>query len=336
MGHCRSRRIFPMALSLFVASAFLLLACNSPVASRPPAQTPPTPTEYADADSHAGRFVGAYDEIIGADGRAGPGFSDADYVQLLRPDDIPPIYAPQFVAASDANLPDDELVIGLAVNGDARAYPAGILYTREMVNDVVGGAPVLVTWCPRCYTALVHRRPVDGIAAGTADTASETAAVFGNQGALYHGAMTWYDHDTGSVWSQPLGMAIAGPAAGRVLPLLSSQLTTWKEWRTAHPDTLALVVGEPAPPFRGRRPGPEHIVGVVVGDAAAAWPYASIVAGPAISATVGGTTVALWQDADTGAIRAKTTDANGNHRQLPVIIAYRQAWLKFYPDDTLR
>ena len=148
--------------------------------------------------------------------------------------------------------------------------------------------------------------------------------------------MTWYDHDTGSVWSQPLGMAIAGPAAGRVLPLLSSQLTTWKEWRTAHPDTLALVVGEPAPPFRGRRPGPEHIVGVVVGDAAAAWPYASIVAGPAISATVGGTTVALWQDADTGAIRAKTTDANGNHRQLPVIIAYRQAWLKFYPDGTLR
>ena len=284
------------------------------------APEPPSP-----ADS-VGEYAGAYDEIIGADGRAAPGFSDADYVQLLRPDDIPPIYAPEFVASSEANLPDDELVIGLAINDEARAYPAGILYNREMVNDVVGGAPTLITWCPRCYTALVHERPVD-------DTG--TPLVFGNQGALYRGAMTWYDHESGSVWSQPLGMAIAGPAAGRTLRLLPSRLTTWREWRSAHPDTLALVVNEPALPFRGRRPGPEHVAGVVIGEAAAAWPYERAASGEVVRATVGGAVITLWLDDATGGIRATATTANGIQRDLPTIIAYRQGWLKFYPGSVI-
>ena len=306
-------RSIPKVPSCLVALAVLLAsACAAP-------EPPPSPTGY-----YSGEFVGAYDELLGPSGQPAPGFSDADYVQLLRPDDIPPIYAPQFVAASDANLPDYELVIGLTVNGDARAYPAGILFTREMVNDVVGGAPVLVTWCPRCYTALVHRRPVN---------ATGTAVVFGNQGALYQGAMTWYDHDTGSIWSQPLGMAVSGPKAGAALPLLPSQLTTWTQWRAAHPDTLALVVTEPAPPFRGRRPGPEHVVGVVVGDSAVAWPYERAASGEAIHATIGEAAVTLWLDDATGGIRAQTTGAAGIRRELPAIIAYRPAWLKLYPDS---
>ena len=283
----------------------------------------PEPSSPADS---VGEFAGAYDEIIGADGRPAADFSDADYVQLLRPDDIPPIYAPEFVAASEATLPDDELVIGLAVNGDARAYPAGILFTREMVNDVVGGAPTLVTWCPRCYTALVHERPVD-------ETGS--APVFGNQGALYRGAMTWYDHQTGSVWSQPLGMAIAGPSAGRTLPLLPSQLTTWREWQAAHPDTLALVVTEPAPHFRGRRPGPEHVVGVVVGETPAAWPYERVASGEVIRATVGQATITLWLDDRTGGVRTQATTGDGMERELPTIIAYQEGWLKFYPGSVM-
>ena len=294
-----------------IVIALLLLACGAP-------EAPP-------ADS-VGEFAGAYDEVIGPDGRAAPGFSDADYVQLLRPDDIPPIYAPEFVASWEASLPDDELVIGLSIDGDARAYPAGILYTREMVNDVVGDAPVLVSWCPRCYTALVHQRPVDE---------TGTPLVFGNQGALYLGAMTWYDHGSGSVWSQPLGMAIAGPSAGRTLPLLPSQLTTWQEWRAAHPDTLALVVTEPAPPFRGRRPGAEHVVGVVVGETAAAWPYERAASGKVIQASLGDSAITLWLDDATGGIRAQAASGDGIRRELPTILAYRQAWLNFYPDSVI-
>ena len=78
---------------------------------------------------------------------------------------------------------------------------------------------------------MVHRRELDG----------ETL-VFGNQGALWGNAMTWWDHDTGSIWSQPLGEAILGPRQGARLELLSSTLTTWEGWRTSHPESLALNV----------------------------------------------------------------------------------------------
>ena len=66
--------------------------------------------------------------------------------QLLFRDDIRPIYDPVFTSARDAGLESEELVIGVEINGDIRAYPIGPLIRREMVNDVVGGVPILVTW----------------------------------------------------------------------------------------------------------------------------------------------------------------------------------------------
>ena len=66
--------------------------------------------------------------------------------------------------------------------------------------------------------------------------------MLGNQGALWGNAMTWWDHSTGSIWSQPKGEAIAGPLKGRTLELVPSTLTTWDAWSTAHPETLALDV----------------------------------------------------------------------------------------------
>ena len=78
---------------------------------------------------------------------------------------------------------------------------------------------------------MVHRRDVNG----------ETL-VFGVQGALWGNAMTWWDHDTGSIWSQPLGEAIAGPRTGQRVELMSSEFTTWAAWRDEHPDSLALDV----------------------------------------------------------------------------------------------
>jgi len=78
---------------------------------------------------------------------------------------------------------------------------------------------------------MVHRRQVDG-----------TTLVLGNQGALWGNAMTWWDHDTGSVWSQPIGEAILGPRKGDQLELLPSTLTTWGAWLESHPETEALDV----------------------------------------------------------------------------------------------
>ncbi len=76
---------------------------------------------------------------------------------------------------------------------------------------------------------MVHRREIDG-----------RAIVLGNQGDLWGNAMTWFDHDTGSIWSQPLGEAILGPLTGETFELLPSTVLTWGEWRDLHPATVAL------------------------------------------------------------------------------------------------
>lgn len=128
---------------------------------------------------------------------------------------------------------------------------------------------------------MVHRRQVDG-----------TELVLGNQGALWGNAMTWYDHDTGSVWSQPLGEAILGPRAGARLELLASTLTTWADWQARHPDSLALDVGDP-----GLR-GDLAAVAIVVefGDDSVAFPIAEV-RGPGVAnASVAGVPVAVVAD----------------------------------------
>lgn len=78
---------------------------------------------------------------------------------------------------------------------------------------------------------MVHRRQIAGL-----------DIVFGNQGALWGNAMTWWDHDTGSVWSQPIGEAILGPRKGERIELLPSSLTLWGAWKEEHPQTVALDV----------------------------------------------------------------------------------------------
>ena len=78
---------------------------------------------------------------------------------------------------------------------------------------------------------MVHRREVSG-----------TTLVLGNQGDLFGNAMTWWDHDTGSVWSQPRGEAILGPRTGERLGLYPSTLTTWGTWQESYPETQALAV----------------------------------------------------------------------------------------------
>ncbi len=66
--------------------------------------------------------------------------------ELLPRDAIRPIYDPSFVSAADSEWHDKTLVVGLEINGDARAYPVSHLNRREIVNDHVGKTPVLVTW----------------------------------------------------------------------------------------------------------------------------------------------------------------------------------------------
>ena len=75
----------------------------------------------------------------------GQDFSLRDFRQLLNRDAIKPIYEPTFVSAEESGFSDEELVLGVEINGESRAYPVGPLNSREMVIDEVGGVPILLS-----------------------------------------------------------------------------------------------------------------------------------------------------------------------------------------------
>jgi hypothetical protein len=145
-------------------------------------------------------------------------------------DGIPALVAPARVAAADAAYPpDDGRVIAVEVEGEAVAYPIGILNFHEIANDTVGGVPVAVTYCPLCDSVAVLERRLDG-----------TALEFGVSGLLHQSNVLMYDRATTGLWSQ-LGMrAVTGPHAGRALPHLPFRMMTFAAFREAAPDGTVL------------------------------------------------------------------------------------------------
>ena len=81
-------------------------------------------------------------------GAAGAEERSLRLVTVLPKDAIPAIFDPQHVSAveGDAQLAADDLVLGVSVDGDHRAYGVAFLSGHEVVNDVIGGKPVAVTW----------------------------------------------------------------------------------------------------------------------------------------------------------------------------------------------
>lgn len=69
-----------------------------------------------------------------------------DVSVLLRRDAIPAVFKPAFVSVAEAQIPDEANVIGVEIGGDARAYSIDLLDGHEIVNDVVGGKKIAVTW----------------------------------------------------------------------------------------------------------------------------------------------------------------------------------------------
>ena len=146
------------------------------------------------------------------------------------PDGIPSIDSPKFVTSSEADfVSDSDIVLGLNINGDTRAYPLFILVWHEIVNDRVGGIPVAVTYCPLCYTSQVFERYVMG-----------QEVEFGTSGKLYNSNLVMYDRLTGTYWSQALGTAIKGELAGQRLEILPFDVISWSDWKELYPDTIVL------------------------------------------------------------------------------------------------
>ncbi len=158
-------------------------------------------------------------------------------------DGIPSIDDPQFVPVAEAELPDKEPVIGLVINGDARAYPLRILIWHEIVNDVVGGVPVAVTFCPLCNTGLVFDRRVEG-----------RVLEFGTTGKLRNSDLVMYDRQTESWWQQFMGEAIVGELTGTLLQMIPSRLESFARFKERAPAGKVQVPGNQRTRPYGRNP----------------------------------------------------------------------------------
>jgi len=145
-------------------------------------------------------------------------------------DGIPALADPAFVSAVDAAfLRDKDRVLGLSYNGVVRAYPIRILNYHEIVNDVLNGEGVVISYCPLCGSGMAFSTDFHG-----------TRLVFGVSGLLYNSDVLMYDRNTQSLWSQLMSQAISGPLKGERLDALSISHTTWEEWKSRNPDTQVL------------------------------------------------------------------------------------------------
>jgi hypothetical protein len=149
-------------------------------------------------------------------------------------DGIPPLDHPASTRASGAGyLKDGHTVFGLVVNDEARAYPKRILAWHELVRDRLGGLEVALVYCTLCGSVI----PYETSAGGHSFT-------FGTSGLLYRSNKLMYDGETRSLWSSLQGEPVVGPLAGSGLRLRRRPVvaTTWREWKTAHPDTTVLAL----------------------------------------------------------------------------------------------
>ena len=149
-------------------------------------------------------------------------------------DGIPPLRNPAMIAASGAAYLDDgDIVFGISVNADARAYPKRILGWHEMFIDTIGATPVAGVYCTLCGTVILFHTEHAGV-----------NHALGTSGFLYRSNKLMYDQATQSMWSTMQGAPVVGPLAGKgiVLNRASVVTTTWGEWRRRHPDTKVLSI----------------------------------------------------------------------------------------------
>ena len=149
---------------------------------------------------------------------------------------IPAADNPEVSSAEEATwLKDEDIVFGVVVNGEARAYPRRIMEVREMVNDTLGGRHLGIPYCTLCGAAQAYftDQLPDGI----------ERPVLRTSGLLIRSNKVMYDVNTYSVFDTFLGHAVTGPLAKKKLQLKQASVVTtdWGTWKKAHPKTTVLV-----------------------------------------------------------------------------------------------
>ncbi|MGH2538769.1 MAG: DUF3179 domain-containing protein [Candidatus Promineifilaceae bacterium] len=315
----------PAALSFLLAGLALLAACRpAPTALRAAGQpaeqtlTPgPTPPGRPSADCSS-LLLAQHRFSVRAWPRTNFCLHSVPYDEIqsggVGRDRIPAIDAPLFVSPAEADLwlADVEPVMVLALQGDARAYPLQVLVWHEIVNDLVAGRPVAITYCPLCNAGLAFDRRLDG---RTLD--------FGTTGNLRRADLVMYDRQTESWWQQFTGEAIVGELTGTRLPLLPVSITSYADFKAAYPagqvlfpdtgyerpygenpyvnyDSLAnpgarWLDAEPDPRLEPKR----RVLGLALGDQAIAYPFDLLAAAGALNHELAGRPLVVFWKAGT-------------------------------------
>ncbi|MAF80701.1 hypothetical protein CL628_01670 [bacterium] len=263
-------------------------------------------------------------------------------------DGIPSIDDPIFVAAAEADFIDDrEPGLAFSHNEVDRFYPFQILVWHEIVNDVVGGQRVLITYCPLCLSGVVFDPLVQG-----------ERVEFGTSGKLWQSNLVMYDRKTDSLWSQILGESILGEMTGTRLTLLPSDQIRFGEWKAAHPDGQVLSRdtgavrsygfdpygdyytddGQIISPVNASDPRLENkdfILGLVIDGAAKAYyPPAVKAKGEVVDTFAGITIVANYDDA-LDVVRLFEREPDGTLTRLNPFASFWFSWMAAHPDTEL-
>jgi hypothetical protein len=147
-------------------------------------------------------------------------------------DGIPPLKNPKMIPAAQAGwLGDGDIVFGVAIDGDVRAYPKRILAWHEMFKDRIAGREMNGVYCTLCGSMILYDATVGGV-----------HYELGTSGFLYRSNKLMYDHATQSLWSTLTGTPVVGPLVDKGIELQTLHVvtSTWGEWKKRHPGTRVL------------------------------------------------------------------------------------------------
>lgn len=256
-------------------------------------------------------------------------------------DGIPSIDEPKFTKALESKISSDARILGVSVNGIAKAYPISILNYHEIVNDYFGEKAVVITYCPLCGSGIAFNAEVNG-----------KKLSFGVSGLLYNSDVLLYDRQTESLWSQLKYEAISGKLLGEKLKVLNTANTTLKNWKEKHPNTLILSEDTGFNRDYSQNPYPnyntssaiyfpvnntddtfhskEMVIGIEINGKTKAYPFSELkkLKGTILEDTFAGQKLKIKYNSK--AQSAEILDANGN--LLPAITNFWFAWYAFNPE----
>jgi hypothetical protein len=242
-------------------------------------------------------------------------------------DGIPALVNPTLIPPSEADyITPDELVFGVEINGDTRAYPLRMMDWHEMFNDVIGGVPVALAYCTLCGSGILFETDVAG---------REAPFEFGSSGFLYRSNKLMFDRETDTLWNQFTGKPVAGKLVGADIELKVRPvaITSWAKWLARHPETTVLSLDTgfdrdytPGKPYASYFDSPDlmfparvndtrlaakdYVFALRMGDAEKAWALDLFEDTPVLNDTIGGRAVVLVGDPDSRTVRAYETGGN--------------------------